>query len=874
MTFRHPKHRLTSRTSPSKIALLWGVAVAVVAAGVGIPAMSPASAREFVIDHAIVSDNLNRTTATGWGRAQIGGAYTHSVPARFGSDGAVGRAALPRSGSSLTAALASVSSLDTLAQTVVTLPTLPLKGSGVYAGLQVRSVAGSYYQAQLRMTPAGDVALSILRVNGSTASQMALAREKVVARGFTAGDRLTLEFQVTGTDTVSLSARAWRLSSAKPAWQATARDGSAANLTRPGAVALWSYVSSSTPAQSVGFDDVAAYSLTSAPATTPTPSTPPTQPEPEVTTPPAPQPEPEASTPPATDHGTPPSDPEVPADDAGARGTAGAAPIGSTRYAVPAGALFVATTGSDSAPGTEAAPLGSVQAAITRAKSGSTIVLRAGSYHEGILIPRDKTLTLQPYPGEEVWLDGSRVVANWERSGSAWVSSGWNVKLDSSPTYTRGAPDNTADSWAFVNPNHPMAAHPDQVWLDSTALKQVGSLAQVTTGTFYVNTAEKKLYIGSDPTGHTVRASDTVKAATVLGDNSVLRGIGIRRFAPSVPDMGAVTVYAKGVLLENIAITDNATTGLSLGASGIRLRDVTTARNGMLGAHANYADGLTVSGLLSSGNNTESFNRAPVSGGLKVTRSRGITVSGSAFLNNAGNALWFDESVYDVKATSNDIVGNTGNALVFELSSRLVFADNLVANNGMSGALISDSNQAEVWNNSFTGNARNVNIVQGDRRASNLATAGHDPRQSLPDPTVTWVTGQVTVKNNVLADSTFKCNLCVEDYSHEKSAAQMEIVTDGNVYQRTNPTAPTWIIVWSRGAGDPAVYTTVPAFVKATGQDANSLVLEGEPAITGGSVVVPKVAGAVSTAAQPLPASIATLLGRTAGALQLGAWIG
>jgi hypothetical protein len=263
-----------------------------------------------------------------------------------------------------------------------------------------------------------------------------------------------------------------------------------------------------------------------------------------------------------------------------------------------------------------------------------------------------------------------------------------------------------------------------------------------------------------------------------------------------------------------------------------------------------------------------------VSGGLKITRSRGITVSGSAFLNNAGNALWFDESVHDVKATSNDIVGNSGNALVFELSSKLVFADNVVADNGLAGALISDSNQAEVWNNTFTGNARNVNIVQGDRRASNLGNAGHDPRQKLPDPTVTWITGHVTVKNNVLANSTFKCNLCVEDYSHEKSAAQMQIVSDGNVYQRTNPTAPTWAIVWSRGAGDPAVYNTIPDFVKATGQDANSLVLEGEPALSGTSGIVKKVAAGVPTVARPLPASIATLLGRHAGSLQLGAWVG
>ena len=859
-----------------KTVVLSLVAVALIVATVGIPsAFSRAAEYDYTVDHIVAADNLNRTTTGGWGSAQIGGKYALSLAAPFTSNGSSGVVTLPRSGSSLTAALTSVSSGDTRASTVVILRKIPSKGSGLYAGLQVRSTGGSYYQAQLRMTPTGSGVLSVLRINGSTAHQVVVLGDKTVVKNLVVGSKISLEFQVTGTSPVILSARAWSTGSSKPDWQLAGQDQSPLSLTRAGAVGVWSYVSSSTPALSVGYDDLAAYALKStsvADPVTPAPTIPPTTPP---STPPT-------TAPPVTTPGTPtpppagfdPSDPGTPVDSSGARGTVGSAPIGSTAYAVPPGALFVATTGFDGAAGTQDSPLGTVQAAIDRATSGSTIVLRGGTYHEGIVLPKGKALTVQSYPNEEVWLDGSRVVDNWTHSGSAWVSTGWTTKFDSSPTYTRGAPDNTADAWSFVNPAHPMAAHPDQVWMDSAPLEQVGSQAQVTAGTFFVDTAGERLYIGSDPSGRAVRASDLVKAATVLGDGSVLRGIGIRRFAPSVPDMGAVVVYARNAVLENVAITDNATTGLSLDASGITVRNVTTARNGMLGTHANYADGLRVVGLLSSGNNTESFNRAPVSGGFKVTRSRGIAVSGSAFLNNAGNALWFDESVYDATVVGTDIVGNTGNGLVFELSSKLVFANNVVAGNGLSGALVSDSNQADVWNNTFTGNARNVNIVQGDRRASNLAAPGHDPRQNLPDPTVTWITGQVTVKNNVLANSTFKCNLCVEDYSHQQSAAHMQIVTDGNVYQRTTTSAPVWAIVWSRGAGDPAVYSSVNDFITATGQDVHSLVLEGKPALSSTYAAVLGVVSATQDVARPLPAFIAALVGKPAGSVQLGAWVG
>jgi hypothetical protein len=568
-----------------------------------------------------------------------------------------------------------------------------------------------------------------------------------------------------------------------------------------------------------------------------------------------------------------PADPNTGVDATGARGKVGAAPIGSTSYPVPANAIFVATTGRPGATGAQASPFAAIQAAVNAAPSGSTIVVRAGSYHESITIPQGKKITIQPYPKEVVWLEGSRVVPNWVGEGSAWVASDWTTKLDSSPTYTRGAVDGGGRGWYFLNPDYPWAAHPDQVWIDGNAQSQVGALGQVKAGTFFVDAASSKLYVGSNPSGHEVRSSDLVKAVTVLGEGSSLRGIGVRRFAPSVPDMGAVVVYAPNSTIDNVEITDNSTTGLSTGAANIHATNVTVARNGMLGAHANQADNLAVTNMLSTGNNTEHFNRSPVSGGLKITRSRHVVVSNSAFLRNDGNALWFDESVYDGQVLGNDIVSNTGNALVIEISAAFIVANNVVANNGIAGILIGDSNKVDVWNNTVTGNNRNLNIVQGDRRASNLSTPGHDPRQSLPDPTMTWITGQVTIGNNILANSTGNCILCVEDYSHQQSAEQMRITSNGNVFQRPNARQPTWAVVWSRGAGNPRVYNKISEYVAATGQDRNSISVDsGQVVLTSPATPVPGVVNSTSAVAQPLPEKVATLLGKTTTDRYPGAW--
>jgi parallel beta-helix repeat protein len=228
--------------------------------------------------------------------------------------------------------------------------------------------------------------------------------------------------------------------------------------------------------------------------------------------------------------------------------------------------------------------------------------------------------------------------------------------------------------------------------------------------------------------------------------------------------------------------------------------------------------------------------------------------------------------VYDAKIANSDIVGNSGNGLVAEISAKFTIANNVIAQNGIVGVLVSDTNGAEIRNNTITGNARDINIVQGDRRASNLSTAGHDPRQKLPDPTMTWITGNVTVANNVLANSTGNAVLAVEDYSHEHSAAQMGLTLNGNVYQRTNASDPSWLIVWSRGAGNPAVYGSLAEFTSATGQDRTSRSFDGQNVLTGDFTPLPTVTSLTAALAQPLPASIAQLTGKPAGALQIGAW--
>jgi hypothetical protein len=564
-------------------------------------------------------------------------------------------------------------------------------------------------------------------------------------------------------------------------------------------------------------------------------------------------------------------DPAPGMDLSNTRITSGSAPVGSSNYAVPANAIFVSPSGSDTAPGTLTKPVRSATRAIALAPSGSTIVVRQGQYHEGLAIPATKKLTIQSYPQESVWFDGSSRVQNWAPSGNVWVASGWSARFDASPTYTRGASDGATPNWTFVNPAHPMAAHPDQVWIDGKAVTQVQALYQVKPGTFYVDYAAKKLFLGSNPAGHSVRASDISKAATIQGAGSTLRGIGFQRFAPSIPDMGAITAEKDGVTIENVAVIDNAGTGIHAVGSNITFRNITLARNGMLGGSASTADNFKATGVLAYGNNTELFNQSPVSGGFKVTRSRNVRFSDSTFVRNSGPGLWLDESVYNGVITHNDSVANLGHGLSMEISAKFVVADNVITGNSGNGIKLNDTSSVDIWNNTLSGNARNLNIVQDARRASNRSTPGHDPRQAFPDPTMTWINSNITVRNNIVAGGSGNCLLCVEDYSHQFSAEQLKISANGNVYQRPSASNPAWAVVWSRGPGNPAVYNTLTAFRSATGQEASHLFLDGRPALSGWQPTS-EVTAKDGSVAQPLSASIAGLIGKASGVRHLGAW--
>ncbi len=91
--------------------------------------------------------------------------------------------------------------------------------------------------------------------------------------------------------------------------------------------------------------------------------------------------------------------------------------------------LHVATTGDDLQPGTQAAPLRTIQRAAELAQPGDIITVHAGVYRERINPPRggqseDKRIVYQAASGEKVEIKGSEVVKNWVKGeGDVWKAT-------------------------------------------------------------------------------------------------------------------------------------------------------------------------------------------------------------------------------------------------------------------------------------------------------------------------------------------------------------------------------------------------------------------------------------------------------------------
>ena len=222
-------------------------------------------------------------------------------------------------------------------------------------------------------------------------------------------------------------------------------------------------------------------------------------------------------------------------------------------------------------------------------------------------------------------------------------------------------------------------------------------------------------------------------------------GIGVRRYATPIHEFGAVQISADDVSLRNLVVEDNASLGISVNGKRAVVDKVTVTSSGMLGVHGNNKDVVTVSNSVITGNNTERFNETPTAAGLKIAKSRDVTVSNSDVSQNFGFGIWLDESIVGFKVFSNRTVGNTAAGIHVEISDTGLVAGNTSLDN-REGIFLYNAGNVKVFNNLVAGNrVQDIHLKQDERRQSDTSFIGQDRRHPIPDPAVPWLLRNITL---------------------------------------------------------------------------------------------------------------------------------
>jgi parallel beta-helix repeat protein len=547
--------------------------------------------------------------------------------------------------------------------------------------------------------------------------------------------------------------------------------------------------------------------------------------------------------------------------------------IPDTDYAIPAGAVFMSPNGLDRNNGKQNTPVRSLARAIALAPAAGTIVLRAGVYRDGSAASITKKLTFQAYPHEQVWLDGTDVVTDWKRAGGGLWYTDWSTPgFCAGQYYSRPFGDQRSDNSGPCthvdmsrDPADPAAGDPQMVFVDGTNLHEVTGRSRVTDGTFAYDQGARRLYLGSDPAGHTVALTARASALVFQGGpgGDIVRGIGFRRFATNEFNgnvtHGAVLFNSPFGTVDKTVFTRNSGGGLSFADSqGASVRSSVFAKNGFNGLDANgthvgsgVVDDMDVEGNVFNGNNTEHFGTgcsiSCAAAGSKMAHMVGLTLKDNIFENNVGKGFWCDLYCTNATIVENVFRNNTGGGLMYEVSHGGVIASNLMYGNGGYG-FKGGSGDIKFYNNTLAGNQNNILMYDDSRQPSGSEVAPN--------------TTNINMANNVLYGG---ANTDFQNLKGQTAANQLYSTLDYDSFIR--PKGGPSLVQWYAS-------TATTSFMSLTGfRDATGYEAHGQDLVTDAPVFVDaagddyRIRGG-SAAKEPgraLPAAVAGALGLPAG---------
>jgi hypothetical protein len=354
-------------------------------------------------------------------------------------------------------------------------------------------------------------------------------------------------------------------------------------------------------------------------------------------------------------------------------------------------------------------------AKVAAASSGTTFTIGAGVHRLPSVTPKSGDVFVAE-PGAV--MNGARELTGWVAAGATWHVDG----------QTQGGTPAAGNPAQVCDEAHPRCLYSEDLFLDGIMLRHAASVAEVGAGSWFFDYAADRIYLGSDPTGHTVETSVAPFAFSGDAPGVIIRGLVIEKYAARY-NTGAITAGAAWSI-EDVTARLNHGAGVALFGGGTVLRGV-YARNGQYGLIANRGAPVLRDAEVSE-NNLAGFSISWAAGGGKWSNTSGLRIVGSRFLRNHGHAIWVDIDNYGAVIDSNMVEDNDGRGVFYEISYDAVIRDNSFARNGYrTGALLRGgcigivaSPNVEVFGNHCDGDRDGITGIQ-DARGS----GGRGPHQ-------------------------------------------------------------------------------------------------------------------------------------------------
>lgn len=397
--------------------------------------------------------------------------------------------------------------------------------------------------------------------------------------------------------------------------------------------------------------------------------------------------------------------------------------IGDSTHAAPPGTMNVTVHSGDD-----------LMRLVAQSPPRTTFHIQAGVYRLQTITPKEGDVFVGE-PG--AILDGAQLVAGFVSTDQIWAAP-LRVSLQ-------------GDYRGECFPSHPACKLPEDLFIDNTPLMRVESMSEVSSGKWYLDYSGQKVYLGDDPTGHSVEVS--IKPYAIRGDAPGVRieNLTIEKYASAAGD-GAVDGrslsghLSQGWVVQNNVVTLNHGMGIRLG-DGMQVLGNKIIENGQLGLGGGGSDGL-VDGNEVARNNYAGYDYSWEAGGSKFAFSRNLIVRNNFVHDNDGPGLWTDLENENTLYEHNHTQSNREAGILHEVSYRAIIRENLIENDGFSdyqgktapwygaGIIIAGSADVEVYSNTVK------NCMNG--------IVGTQPRRGLSRQGTPYLLQNLNVHDNVI----------------------------------------------------------------------------------------------------------------------------